>query len=383
MLPFKIALRFLTHGKTQTILIIIGIAVAVSIQIFTGLLIIGLQRTLVDRTIGKSPQITLVSATDITTIRDWRRAVEVIERLGSAKAVAVSASANAFVQDDKRQLPVLVRGFILNKADEIYRIVNTIYEGRPYRSPREVLIGRELRDELKAQVGDKLTIVTPNGVENTFIIAGFYDLGVASINKTWVITGLQTMQQIFEFGSRVTSIELTVDDVFQATTIANTIKQNLQNKNIKVESWQEQNTELLSGLQGQLASSIVIQVVIIISMLSGIASVLVISVFQKSRELGILKAMGIKDRDASLIFIYQGFTLGFIGSLLGIFLGLGLLIAFTMFNVTPDGRPLVDLYIGYDFIVISWLIVVVCSTLAGIIPARKSLMLNPVDVIRE
>ena len=118
-------------------------------------------------------------------------------------------------------------------------------------------------------------------------------------------------------------------------------------------------------------------------MLSGIASVLVISVFQKSRELGILKAMGIKDRDASLIFIYQGFTLGFIGSLLGIFLGLGLLIAFTMFNVTPDGRPLVDLYIGYDFIVISWLIVVVCSTLAGIIPARKSLMLNPVDVIRE
>lgn len=383
MLPFKIALRFLTYGKTQTILIIIGIAVAVSIQIFTGLLIIGLQRTLVDRTIGKSPQITLVSSTDITTIRDWRRAVEVIEQLGSAKAVAVSASANAFVQDNKRQLPVLVRGFILNKADEIYRIVNTIYEGRPYRSPREVLIGKELRDELKAQVGDKLTIVTPNGVESTFTIAGFYDLGVASINKTWVITGLQTMQQIFEFGSRVTSIELTVDDVFQATVIADTIKQNLQNKNIKVESWQEQNTELLSGLQGQLASSIVIQVVIIISMLSGIASVLVISVFQKSRELGILKAMGIKDRDASLIFIYQGFTLGFIGSLLGIFLGLGLLIAFTKFNVTPDGRPLVDLYIGYDFIVISWLIVVVCSTLAGIIPARKSLLLNPVDVIRE
>jgi lipoprotein-releasing system permease protein len=118
-------------------------------------------------------------------------------------------------------------------------------------------------------------------------------------------------------------------------------------------------------------------------MISGIASVLVISVFQKSRELGILKAMGIKDKDASLIFIYQGFLLGLIGSLIGILLGLGLLLSFNSFNVNADGEPLVDLYIDYNFIFLSWLTVVICATLAAIIPARKSLQLNPIDVIRE
>ena len=383
MLPFKIALRFLTHGKMQTILIVVGIAVAVSIQIFVGLLINSLQQTLVDRTIGNSPQISITPANDVPTIRDWRRYSEIIERLGATKAIAASASANAFVQDGNNQLPVLARGFAFEKADQIYHISNAIYEGKPYRSPREALIGRELRDELELKVGDALTIVTPSGFESSFTISGFYDLGVANINKTWVITNLQTVQQIFDLGNRATSIELSINDVFQANSIAAQLRRILDSRDIKIESWQEQNRELLSGLQGQQASSIVIQVVIIISMISGIASVLVISVFQKSRELGILKAMGIKDAAASLIFIYEGFLIGLIGSIIGILLGLGLLLSFNAFNVNAAGKPLVDLYIDYDFILLSWLIVVVCATLAAIIPARKSLQLNPIDVIRE
>ncbi|MFC1905524.1 hypothetical protein ACFLXL_01805 [Chloroflexota bacterium] len=85
MLAFRIALRFLTQGKGQTILILTGIAVAVAIQLFVGLLIDSLQKNLVERTIGNSPQITIVSATEIDTIRDWRNYVKVIERLGVSK----------------------------------------------------------------------------------------------------------------------------------------------------------------------------------------------------------------------------------------------------------------------------------------------------------
>jgi lipoprotein-releasing system permease protein len=93
--------------------------------------------------------------------------------------------------------------------------------------------------------------------------------------------------------------------------------------------------------------------------------------------------MGIKDLTASLIFIYQGFLIGLVGSVLGITLGLGLLYAFNTFTTNPDGSALIDLYIEYDFIVRSWLIAVLASTLAGVIPARKSLQLNPIQVIRE
>ena len=383
MLSFRIALRFLKSGKTQTILIVVGMAIAISIQVFVGLLLDSLQKSLVNQTIGNSPQITITSATDIGTIRDWEKMVSIIERLGSTKAVSVSASANGFVRDENTNMPVLVRGFNLERADRIYSINNRIYEGGRIESRRDVLVGRDLREELEVSVGDRLTISSPEGISSTFTISGFYDLGVASINKSWIIANLETTQQIFGFDRRITSIEMAVDDVFGADTIASRIEQELDNEDIKVENWKEQNEDLLSALNGQQTSSTIIQAVIILSVVIAIASVLAISVLQKSRQIGILKAMGIKDLSASMIFIYQGLLIGLVGSILGVALGLGLLYAFSTFTKNPDGTSLIELYIGYDFIIRSWLIAVVASTLAGIIPARKSLRLNPIEVIRE
>ena len=383
MLSFRVAIRFFKSGRTQTLLIVIGIAIAISIQIFVGLLIGSLQKSLVDRTIGNSPHITISSATDITTIRDWERLVAKIEQLGDTKAISASASANAFVRDGETDVPILVRGFDFENADRIYNIRSSIYEGRPYSSQREVLVGRDLRDELEVDIGDKLAILLPNGTVNTLTISGFYDLGVASINKSWVIANLKTGQKLFGFGPRITSIEIAVDEVFEADMIAYEIQQVLNDKNIKIENWKELNEELLSGLDGQRISSTVIQAVIILSVVIAIASVLAISVIQKSRQIGILKAMGIKDPAVSLIFIYQGFLIGLIGSILGITLGIGLLYAFNIFTSNPEGTALIDLYIDYNFVFRSWLIVLLASTLAGVIPATKSLQLNPIDVIRE
>ena len=218
---------------------------------------------------------------------------------------------------------------------------------------------------------------------NTFTISGFYDLGIASINKSWIIADRRTVQKLFGFDRRITSIEMTVDDVFAADYIAYEIEQRLNNEDIKVENWKEQNEDLLSGLSGQQTSSTIIQAVIILSVVIAIASVLAISVLQKSRQIGILKAMGIKDLAASLIFIYQGFLIGLAGSILGVALGLGLLYAFNIFTTNPDGTALIDLYIESGFVLRSWLIAVLASTLAGVIPARKSLQLDPIEVIRE
>jgi lipoprotein-releasing system permease protein len=176
---------------------------------------------------------------------------------------------------------------------------------------------------------------------------------------------------------------MTVDDVFEADTIASRIEQELNNEDINVENWKDQNEDLLSALNGQQTSSTIIQAVIILSVVIAIASVLAISVLQKSRQIGILKAMGIKDTSASMIFMYQGLLIGLVGSILGMSLGLGLLYAFSTFTKNPDGTALIELYIEYDFVIRSWIIAVLASTLAGVIPARKSLRLNPIEVIRE
>jgi lipoprotein-releasing system permease protein len=383
MLSIKIAIRFLKTGGTQSLLIIIGIAIAISIQIFVGLLIGSLQKTLVDRTIGNSPQITILSSTDISTMRDWEILVRQMGEIDQIKTVAASASANAFIKDGNRNLPIIVRGFNFDNVDSIYNVRDSLYEGGPYQSAREVLIGKDLREDLEVDIGDKLVVKTPKGKEAVFTISGFYDLGVASINESWILANLHTTQRIFNFGNRITSIEATVKDVFAADTTAREIEKLLDNDDVEINNWKDQNEELLSGLEGQRMSSIVIQVVIIASVVIAIASVLAITVLQKSREIGILKAMGIKDLAASLIFIYEGFFVGLIGATLGVILGLCLLYGFNASTTSPGGVAIVDLYIEYEFIITSWFVGLAASTFAGILPARKSLKLSPVEVIRE
>lgn len=383
MLSFKIAVRFLKYGKTQTILIVLGIAIAISIQIFVGLLIGSLQKSLVDSTVGNSPHITISSNTEVTTIRDWKQITQSIDNLHVTKGLAVSASSNAFVKGNNTDQPVILKGFIFEQADSIYNFTDAIYEGEPYRSNREILIGRELQEETKTKIGDRLQVILTDGTVNTFTIAGFYDLGAAGINKTWILTTLTTAQRILGFYNRVSSIELTVDDVFAADSTATRIENYLNNEDLKVENWKELNQDLLNALSSQQLSSIIIQAVILISVVIAIASILAIIVLQKSRQIGILKAIGIKDTTASLIFIHQGFIIGLIGSVLGITMGLGLLYAFNSFTSSPDGDSIIKLYLDYRFIFWSWLIAILSSILAGVVPARKSLQLDPVEVIRE
>jgi len=84
-----------------------------------------------------------------------------------------------------------------------------------------------------------------------------------------------------------------------------------------------------------------------------------------------------------LIFIYEGFLLGLVGSLAGLVLGIGLLYTFIAFTTSPGEIAIIDIYFDYGFVVRSWIAALIVATLAGVIPARKSLKLNPVDVIRE
>jgi len=385
MLPLRIAIRFLKSGRGQTALIIFGIAIAVSVQIFVGLLIIGLQLSLIDSTIGNKPQITIRSSGDINTIKDWDTIISKIQEINGLKEISVTATGNALVPDGNITLPILVQGFDFQSADQIYGISDSIYKGERMKSLKQVLIGRDLAEELEADIGGKLPILTPEGGVNIFEIAGFYDLGVGSINKSWVITNLTTSQRLFGYGDRISEIIMTVDQnrLFDADKIALQVERIVGDKDIEVTNWKDQNEELLSGLEGQSISSGVIQGVVLASVVVAISSVLSITVLQKSRQLGILKAMGIADRDASLIFVFQGLIIGLIGAVVGVALGLGLLYAFNTFTASPDGGALIDLYIDYNFIIRSWVIAVASSTVAGLIPARRSLKLNPVEVIRE
>lgn len=381
-LALKIAWRFLTSSKGQTILIVLGIAIGVSVQVFIGSLIAGLQQSLLDTAVDRSSQITIRPSERDGRIADYELIVQDIKTAESeVTAISPVVDSSAFILANDSTFPILMRGFDFDSADGIYKINESIIEGS-LPSGDEVLAGKEFIEEAELKLNDTVTILTPQGSTREVTVSGIFDLGVTTLNKNWALAETSLVQSIFDYGDEVTAIEAQVADVFTADVIADRIAATLPNS-LKVENWKVLNASLLSGLNGQSISSLMIQIFVLVSVVLGIASVLAISVAQKSRQLGILKAMGIRDRIASLIFLVQGFILGVFGSILGVGMGLGLALAFTKFAVNPDGTPVIDLFIDPQFIVLSALIALLSATLAALIPARSSSRLQPIEVIRN
>ena len=385
-LSAQIATRFLKSSLTQTLIIILGIGIGVSVQIFIGSLIQGLQKSLVNTTIGNAAHLTITNDADDGYISDYSAilsdAKAADDRISAATPLLTASS---LLEKDGDSQSLLIRGFDLDAAEGIYEFSEYVVDGQLPAANGEVLLGVLARDTFDLSVGETIALITPDKRTVECQISGFFDYKVAQANQSWCITTLKTAQDVFLLDDVANSIELQVgqDVVFESDAVAENVISRLGSSTLVVKEWQSQNEQLLSGLQGQSISSIMIQVFVMISVVLGIASVLAISVMQKSRQIGILKAMGIQNRSSSLIFLIQGLILGIFGAIVGILFGLGLSYAFTTFALKPDGSPVIPLYIDPKFIALSACIAVVACILASLIPARKSSTLNPIDIIRN
>jgi lipoprotein-releasing system permease protein len=380
-LSFQIAKRFLSYNKGQTILIILGIALGISVQIFIGLLISGLQTSLVDKTIGSSAHISVsteVRGESFTLDQAWLSTLQNDERLTK---VGISVSGPAFGVTDEQSQSVLIRGLSQDSLD-IAKIETKLSSGRLAKNQSEIVVGKGLAEQLKLSLNDTLTLQTPSRKTVEVTVVGIADLKVAAINDSWVIGTTAFAQDLLDMGNKISTVEIQVKDVFKADVLATELTPKVPS-GLKMVDWKAQNAELLSGLNGQSVSTYMIQVFVLISVVLGIASTLAITVLQKSRQIGILKAMGINDNNASLIFIFQGLILGVFGGLLGMGLGYGLLQSFTTFAKSADGTPIIPIKFDIPFILASGSIAVFSSLLASFIPARKSKKLSPIEVIRN
>lgn len=384
-LAFSIAMRFLSSSKTQTLLIVMGIAIGVSVQVFIGSLIQGLQKDLVDTTIGSSSQIT-VSSSENNRVEDWQGIISEIASLDlptDLTALSASADVPVFISSGDRTLSVLLRGLQFPESHVIYKTDSRLIDGSLPEGDGEIIIGKGLKDELDVNLGEEITIFTPDRAVEILKVVGVFDLGVASLNKNWMISTIGTAQSVGKLGDAVTSIEMQVSDVFRADENASAILERLSRSALLVTDWKSQNEDLLSGLNGQSVSSIMIQVFVIIAVSLGIASVLAVTVVQKSRQIGILKAMGLKDSTTSFVFLFQGLALGIVGAVAGIAFGILLIIMFSTFAVGTDGEPIIRISLSYGFVMLSALIAIGASTIAAMVPARRSSKLSPVEVIRN
>ena len=165
--------------------------------------------------------------------------------------------------------------------------------------------------------------------------------------------------------------------------MAQTLASELQTRlPYKIESWQESNAQLVSALNAQSISTAIIRGVVLAVVVLGIASVLVVSVVQKGREIGILRAMGATRGQVLRVFLVQGAVVGALGSVLGLMLAVALIWVFTHFVRGSDGMPLFSIALPPAMALQVALIASVCGVLAAVAPARRAAALDPAQAIR-
>lgn len=384
-ISLKIAARFLKSNKLQTVLIVLGIALGVTVQIFLGLLIKNVANNMIQTTVGNSSQITISDSTNSsTTFKNYSEIINNVKTKNPSVTEITGVLANpALINKGDVNASILVQGMNFGEGQNIYDVKKDITVGNLPSNKDEVVIGQGIAKKFDLKLGDSFKFESSKGPK-TVKVSGIANFNVGQLNDTWVVTNLNYAQEMFNEVGQVNSIQMKVasKDVFNADTIANSIKPELS-KDLSITNWKAQNASLLGALSGQNSSSLTIQVFIMLSVVMSIASVLAISVLQKSKQIGILKAMGIKNSAAAKIFIYQGSIVGFIGAIVGGGLGLLFFEIFANFVKTATGAPVVTSLLYPGFIIISMVIAFVASTIAAVFAASKSLKLDPMQIIRD
>lgn len=398
-----IAWRFLKESRSQTILILLGIIIGVSVQIFLSSLISGLQRNLIEQTVGDSPHILLkaqenspqsilqkgnqslvipiiTAAKKDAYILSYQPLLKKLDTFPDLKIVSPLVEGSGFITKAEISRPVVVKGIFLDRADGIYKIIQRVNNGKAVLGGTGVLIGRGLAEDLKIETGSIIEIRTSEGNSGVFAVNGIFDFENAAINSSWIFMDIFRSQALFDLNGAISRIEMQIDQVFQSENIAQKIKKD--NPDFLIETWQSNNRQLLSALQSQSASSYMIQFFVLLAVTLGIASVLAIAAVQKSREIGILKAMGTRTNSASRIFLIQGAVLGLSGSILGSLVGVGLI---KMFQIASQSGGALSFSIQVEFRTAISLIVIstIASIGAALFPARKAASLVPIEVIRN
>jgi lipoprotein-releasing system permease protein len=402
----RVAVRFLREGRMQSLLIIVGVAAGVAVVTYISALIAGLQQNTLDKTLGAQAHVTLSEHDNAMTpvmapaagttllaqaqpraqrprsVANWQALVPLLEALPGVEAVSpMVASAGLAVRGEATR-SITIMGVELERYDRVVRLRSKVVAGTARLGPDEGIIGRDLADDLGVRVGDRIGIVGGSGtsdVSDSLRITALVDLGVRELNRRTVIVPLRAAQSLARLPGGATSLDLKLDDIWAAEKLSATLAQRLP---YKLESWQQANAALVSALNAQSVSTGVIRGVVMVVVVLGIASVLVVSVVQKRREIGILRAMGATQSQVLRIFLLQGAIVGAIGSALGAVLAVVLIWAFTRLALGSDGLPLFAITLKPVLALQVAAAATLCGVLAAVAPARRAARLDPALAIR-
>ncbi|MCK9466414.1 MAG: FtsX-like permease family protein [Thiopseudomonas sp.] len=393
----RIAWRFMAENPLQTLLISIAIAVGTAVIIFITALMNGLQQNTVNKTLGSQAHIKLEStrlynrmpavsldqhrilletqrAQPLQRIDSWQAVMQALDAIPSLTAVSPIVSGPALVQRGRASASVIINGIDAQRYQKIVDLPSNIQLGSYRISSQDVLIGSELAKDLGLQAGDKLRIQAVDGRTALVRVSGVFSMGVQELDSRQIYIDLKQAQTLLNLVGGITGLEVKIDDIFTAREWGARLE---RLTGLHVKNWMDNNSQLLNALRSQKMTTQMIRLFVGLAVALGIASVMAVSVVQRTREVGILRAMG-STRDQILrVFLIQGAMLGAIGAVFGMAGGYVLVHLFNGF-----GARLFFVSVHPEVTITALFIAICTGILAAALPARRASRYDPAEAIR-
>jgi lipoprotein-releasing system permease protein len=399
-----VAKRYLTAKRKQafisviTFISILGITIGVMALVIAIALITGFQGDVQDKILESTSHI-MVPALSREGLKDYPQLISEIEKFDGVVSATPVAHDNAFLIGPSQRRGAMLKGIDFDTEKIHASWLQELESGQipePDSRREGILLGREMAIGLGVRVGDTIEVWAASSMSlsplgpmprpKRFVVSGIFNTGLYEFDSSMAMIRLETAQKIFKLGNDISYIQVKIEDVFRAQKIAEKINEIIPPL-AYVMTWMELNESLFSALK--LEKNIMfltITLIVFVAALNIIAS-LILMVMEKTRDIGILMAMGATSQAIKKIFFLQGAMIGIIGTVAGVILGLvwcWLANVFELIKIpvdiyqisfVPFRIKLMDL-----FLIIG--ITLLISFLSTLFPSHRAAKVDPVTALK-
>jgi lipoprotein-releasing system permease protein len=419
---FFISLRYLRAKRKQifvsiiTFISIAGIFLGVAALIIVLAVMNGFETDLRNKILGINSHVVLMQYTG--AMKDYQKVLTEVEQVEGVVASTPFIFSQAMLRNEGRTSGVILRGM---SVDSAFKVINLgkMHEGNiDYLSERQrstiglgkdksvlpgIVIGKELAKNMGLLLFDPVSIISPMGISTPmgmvpkmkkFVVVGIFDSGFYEYDSTLAYVSLRDCQDFLNLGERVTGLEIKVNDIYKANIIAKSIEKKLGFP-FWARNWMEMNKNLFSALKLEKRVMFIILSLIVLVAAFNIICTLIMIVMEKNKDIAILKSMGATSASIMKIFIYQGVTIGAIGTLMGCIGGLAVALNLEKLSVSIEnlfGFKILpgDVYylsqlpsqVNYSDVVIIIIGTMLICFLSTIYPSMRASKLDPAEALR-
>jgi lipoprotein-releasing system permease protein len=382
-LAVTIAIRHIITRRRQTILSVLAVALAVSISVIFTSLVTGQQQILTDLVEEKLPHVVVKPQPGEDFIHLYKSLQDKIGSLPGIRSSAPSLSTTAALSRKDRNKNALLKGSDPLEIDRIYKIGASMVQGDfgSIQQTGNAALGRTLAGNLDIKLGDKVYATFPNARATDLTVTGIFFTGTP-LDESVAFVSLKTARIFRDKGDVVNAVEISLQDIALAEGLASRIS----SWGYNALSWQENNPEIMRAINiGGFWTRFSVLLFMVVAFF-GVASIMNLLVVEKTREIGMLMAMGARRSDIRNIFLVESAILGLVGATAGTTLGLAgvLLLGNVPFEIAAAGSEITTLPLIINpweiFMLVFW--AVSLSIVAAVYPARKASRLDPVMALR-